>query len=97
LHLHTDSNQLFSVILQPVFPSGARRTIGHSFHTTINPNMLKIRNIIEPHIESFEQQSGDGLGQDTYETYVSVIIVTDYPEPNVLPTYFCQCQSKNEY
>jgi hypothetical protein len=40
---------------------------------------------LEPLIENFEAQSGDGLGPLTDSTYISVINVTNVPEPEVSP------------
>jgi hypothetical protein len=53
--LTTNESLLFSIILQPEFSSGQRRTLGTSFHTSCKPNInylrewlgsVKIKNIL---------------------------------------------------
>ena len=47
--------------------------------------MVELKNRLEPLIENFEAQSGDGLGPLTDSTYICVTNVTSLPEPQALP------------
>ena len=84
--LTTNESLLFSVILQPEFSSGQRRTLGTSFHTSCKPNMNYLREWLEPLIENFEEQSGGGgVGGFSPRTYIRVTDITGLPEPEVIP------------
>ena len=75
--LHNDSDQLFSVIIQPQIANGSRHTLSSSFLTNITPNMEELHLKLDQLIEKFESQSGDGLGPLTDSTYIRVTNVTN--------------------
>lgn len=60
--LTSDPSRKYSIILQPEFNTGQRRTLGHSFHVNCQPKMEDIISWLTPLIDNFETQSGDGLG-----------------------------------
>uniref|UniRef100_U9SF97 Uncharacterized protein n=5 Tax=Rhizophagus TaxID=1129544 RepID=U9SF97_RHIID len=76
--LHSDSDQIFSVLIQPQFSNGV-------FQDDVIPSRKTNNNRLEPLIENFEAQSGDGLGPLTDSTYICVTNVTSLPEPQALP------------
>ena len=85
LGLSSDEKQLFSVIIQPEFTSGQRRTLGKSFHTNCKPNMIHLREALLPLIENFEEQSGGGsVGGFTNRTYIIITDITGLPEPELI-------------
>lgn len=83
--LSSDPSRSFSIVLQPEFNTGQRRTLGHSFHVNCQPKMEDIISWLTPLIDNFETQSGDGLGPLSLRTYVSVTDITGIPEPEAFP------------
>ncbi len=83
--LHTNSEEQFSIILQPKLSNGQRRTLGHSFTTNIQPKMDTLINWLTPIIENFQAQSASGEGIFTDSTLVQIRNVTDLPEPQATP------------